>query len=86
MEEANIARQVVLSAGECEDALQDLCLASQEGVTFMTLTSTDWLYACKEKESGLLVCGERIQIFNQEETAAPILLYEAWMDVNTSSS
>lgn len=72
------AKQAVLSVGECEDALRDLFLAAQEGVTFHD-TTLNRLAVYKENKSGLLLCGGRIQFFNKEETAVPILPYEAWI-------
>ena len=72
------AKQLVLSAEECEDSFRDICLAAQEGVTFHA-TTLNRLVVYKEKKSGLLVCGGRIRIFNKEETAVPILPYEAWI-------
>lgn len=33
----------------------------------------------KEEESGLLVCGGRIQYFNEDKVVVPILPYEAWI-------
>lgn len=74
----NKAKQAVLSAGEHKDAFRDLCLAAQEGVTFQD-TTLNRLAVFKEKESGLLVCGGRIQIFNEEGITVPILSYEAWI-------
>lgn len=72
------ARQAVVSVKECEDALRDCFLASQEGVTFPE-TPLSRLAVYKEEKSGLLMCGGRIQIFNKGKMAVPILPYEAWI-------
>ncbi|XP_055768950.1 uncharacterized protein LOC129844827 [Salvelinus fontinalis] len=72
------AKQAVLTVGECEDALRDLFLAAQEGITFQD-TTLNRLAVYRDKETGLLVCGGRFQIFDEEETAVPILPYEAWI-------
>lgn len=72
------ATQAVLSVRECQDARRDLFLAAQEGVTFHD-TTLSRLAVYKEEETGLLVCGGRIQIFNEEKTAVPILPFESWV-------
>lgn len=69
---------MVLSAVECEDAFRDLCLVAQEGVTFHA-TNLNRLAVYKEETSGLLVCGGKIQIFMIDNTAVPILPYDAWI-------
>ena len=59
-------------------AFRDLCLAAQEDVTFPD-TTLNRLVVFKDKESGLLVCGGRIQSFSEDKTAVPVLPYEAWI-------
>lgn len=65
-------KQTVLTVKEQEDALRGLFLAAQEGVTFPDTTLSR--LAVYREDSGLLVCGGRIQIFNEEKVAVPILL------------
>jgi len=72
------AKQAVLTVGECRDALRDLFLAAQEGITFQD-TTLNRLAVYKEKETGLLVCGGRFQTFDEDKTAVPILPYDAWI-------
>lgn len=71
-------KQAVLTVGECEDALRDLFLAAQEGITFQG-TTLNRLAVYRDEETGLLVCGGRFKIFDEDETAVPILPYEAWI-------
>ncbi|TDH04610.1 hypothetical protein EPR50_G00134590 [Perca flavescens] len=71
-------KQAVLIVGECEDALRDLFLAAQEGITFQD-TTLNRLAVHRDEETGLLVCGGRFQIFDEDKTAVPILPYEAWI-------
>ena len=61
------ARQAVLSVREFEDALRDLFLAAQEGVTFND-TTLNRLAVFKEKVSGLLVCGGRVRSKSQHQS------------------
>lgn len=42
-------------------------------------TTLNRLAVNKEEETGLLVCGGRIQTFNEEKTAVPILPFESWV-------
>lgn len=68
----------VITATERQDALRDLFLAAQEGVTFPT-TTTDRLVVFKEEGTGLLVCGGRVQAFNEDRVSVPLLPYSAWV-------
>lgn len=68
----------VITVTERQDALRDLFLAAQEGVTFPT-TTIDRLVVCKEEETGLLVCGGRVQAFNEDRVGVPLLPYSAWV-------
>lgn len=63
---------------ECEDALRDLFLAAQEGITYPD-TTLSRLVVYKNMNSGLLLCGGRFEMFNEEKTAVPILPYETWV-------
>ncbi|MCI4375255.1 hypothetical protein PGIGA_G00107360 [Pangasianodon gigas] len=71
-------KHAVLTVGEYEDALRDLFLAMQEGITFQD-TTLNRLAVFRDEDTGLLVCGGRFQIFNKEKMAVPILPYEAWI-------
>lgn len=68
----------VITTTERQDALRDLFLATQEGVTFPA-TTIDRLVVFKEEETGLLVCGGRIQAFNEDRVGVPLLPYSAWV-------
>lgn len=73
----NETRKAVLTVKEQEDALRGLFLAAQEGATFPDTTLNR--LAVYREDSGLLVCGGRIQIFNEEKVAVPILTDSAWV-------
>ncbi|XP_068507336.1 uncharacterized protein [Syngnathus scovelli] len=68
----------VITVTERQDALRDLFLAAQGGVTFPT-TTTDRLVVFKEEKTGLLVCGGRVQAFNEDRVSVPLLPYSAWI-------
>lgn len=63
---------------EREDALRDIFLAVQEGVTFPN-TTRDRLVIYKDPDSGLMVCGGRVQVFKEDQVSIPILPYNAWV-------
>lgn len=64
---------------ECEDALGDLFLSAQEKMTFPD-TTLNRLAVVRDKDTGLLLCGGRFQIFNEKEkTAVPILPFSSWI-------
>ena len=72
------AKGAVLTVEEREDALRDLFLAAQEGANFPD-TTLSRLAVYKDVDSGLLVCGGRFQIFNEDKTAVPVIPYEEWV-------
>ncbi|KAK7879276.1 hypothetical protein WMY93_033942 [Mugilogobius chulae] len=72
------ASQAVLNVGECEDALRDVFLMAQEGAVFSD-TTLNRLVVFKDKDTGLQVCGGRIQTFNDDKKAVPILPYDSWI-------
>ena len=76
--EVTSPKQAVLTVKEHEDALKDLFLAAQEGTAFSD-TTLSRLAVYKDVNSGLLVCGGRIQTFNEDKTAVPVLPFEAWV-------
>ncbi|KAI3365757.1 hypothetical protein L3Q82_000765 [Scortum barcoo] len=77
-------KQAVLTVSEYEDAQRDLFLAAQEDAVFHD-TTLNRLTVYKDKETGLLVCGGRYQIFNDEKTTVPILPYDSWVIHSASS-
>ncbi|XP_035985835.1 uncharacterized protein LOC118559250 [Fundulus heteroclitus] len=68
----------VITATERQEAIRDIYLAAQEGVTFPA-TTTDRLVVYREPESGLLVCGGRIHGFREDGAAVPLLPCNAWV-------
>lgn len=68
----------MLTIKEHEDVLKDLFLAAQEGTVFPD-TMLSRLAVYKDVNSGLLVCGGRIQMLNEDKTAVPVLPFEAWV-------
>lgn len=74
--EAPSPKQDGLTGKELEDALEDLFFAAQEGIVFPD-TTLSRLAVYKDVNSGLLVCGGRIQMFNEDKTAVPVLPFEA---------
>lgn len=73
-----IFKEAILTVSEQEDALEDLFLAAQENIVF-TDTTLSRLAVYRYEISGLLVCGGRIKIFNEDKTAVPILPYNAYV-------
>ncbi|XP_067280641.1 uncharacterized protein [Pseudorasbora parva] len=71
-------KEATLTIIECEDALRDLFLAAQKEVTLPD-TTLSRLAVVKEENTGLLLCGGRFQIFNEEKTAVPILPCTSWV-------
>ncbi|XP_023808028.1 uncharacterized protein LOC111946916 [Oryzias latipes] len=68
----------IISVKEREDALRDIFLAAQENMV-LPATTTDRLVVYKNEESGLLVCGGRIQVFRKNKVGVPILPHDAWV-------
>lgn len=67
-----------ITAAEREDAFLDLCLAAQGGATFSN-TTTDRLVVYRDKATGLLLCGGRIQHFKEDGLAVPLLPFDTWL-------
>ena len=67
----------VVSVQERKDVLRDLFLAAQEGANFPS-TTTDRLVVYKE-DSGLLVCGGRVQGCKEDSVAIPLLPCDSWV-------
>nr|XP_017209463.2 uncharacterized protein LOC108181536 [Danio rerio] len=67
-----------ISVREREDALRDIFLAEQDGVTFPN-TTKERLVVFKDPDSGLLVCGGRVQVFQDDQLSVPILPSNSWI-------
>nr|XP_021326620.1 uncharacterized protein LOC110438467 [Danio rerio] len=67
-----------ISVREREDALRDIFLAEQDGVTFPN-TTKERLVVFKDSDSGLLVCGGRVQVFQDDQLSVPILPSNSWI-------
>ena len=61
-----------LSAVERAEAFQYLALEAQDGVKFRD-TTLDRLVVQKDESTGLLLCGGRIQSWNESKTASPLV-------------
>ena len=70
----------VITVRERENALRDIFCAAQMGTTFPS-TTTDRLVAYKDQDSGLMVCGGRVQSFEEDKLAVPILPADAWVSM-----
>ena len=68
----------VISVRERKDVLRDLFLAAQEGANFPS-TTTDRLVVYNEQDSGLVVCGGRVQGFKGDSAAIPLLPCDSWV-------
>lgn len=73
--EANYSR---LSAEERVTAFQDLVLAAQNGVEFHD-TTLNRLVVFKDVNTGLLLCGGRIQSWNEDGSAVPLIPFHSWL-------
>lgn len=78
--EGTSPKQAVLTIKVHENALKDLFRAAQKGTVFPD-TALNRLAVYKDVNSGLLVCGGRTQIFNEDKTAVPVLPFEAWLSI-----
>ncbi|KAJ8011820.1 hypothetical protein DPEC_G00062230 [Dallia pectoralis] len=76
--EVRSPKRAVLTVEEHEDAMKGLFLAAQEGTGFSD-TTLSRLAVYKDVNSGLLVCGGRIQAFQDDKTAVPVLPFDAWV-------
>lgn len=70
----------VISARERGDALRYIFHAAQQGTAFPG-TTTDRLVVYKGQDSGLLLCGGRVQAFREDQVSIPILPYGAWVSM-----
>lgn len=67
-----------LSVGERTAAFQDLALAAQDGVNFQD-TTLNRLVVMKDDNNGLLLCGGRVQSWNEDGTAVPLIPFRSWL-------
>lgn len=68
----------MLSAEERESAFLDLALAAQMGIDFHD-TTLNRLVVIKDEDTGLLLCGGRIQSWNEDKTAVPLIPFRSWL-------
>lgn len=59
-------------------ALRYIFHAAQQGATFPG-TTMDRLVVYKDQDSGLLLCGRRVQNFGEGQVSVPILPHDAWV-------
>lgn len=67
-----------LSVEERATAFQDLALAAQDCVEFRN-TTLDRLVAQREEKTGLLLCEGRIQHWDEDRTAVPLIPGQSWL-------
>lgn len=72
------ARDYRLSAAERMTAFQNLVLAAQDGVQFHD-TTLNRLVVFKDENTGLLLCGGRVQSWNEDRTAVPLIPFQSWL-------
>lgn len=68
----------IITLKEREDAFRDLCLAVQKDVVFSN-TTIDRLVVYRDMATGLLVCGGRVQVFQEDFKTVPLLPFDAWI-------
>lgn len=71
-------RKPVLTLEDRKSAFQDLVLAAQDGEAFK-LTTLNRLVVTKDRETGLLLCGGRVQSWRKDGKAVPLLPPKAWL-------
>ena len=67
-----------LSVEERTAAFQDLALAAQDGVNFQD-TTLNRLVVINDDNNGLLLCGGRVQSWNEDGTAVPLIPFQSWL-------
>ncbi|CAL9701094.1 unnamed protein product [Knipowitschia caucasica] len=67
-----------LSADERTEAFQDLVLAAQSGIDFK-ITTLNRLVVTKNENTGLLLCGGRIQSWKEDSRGVPLLPFQSWL-------
>lgn len=71
-------KRLVQTMQEWSSAFQDLALAAQDGENFQDST-LNRLVIAKDKETGLLLSGGRIQSWSEDGKAVPLLPFQAWL-------
>lgn len=71
---------MMLTARERENALRYLFPEAQAGETFPVMT-LNRLVVYKDEDSGLLVCEGKVQVFDEDKSAVPIVPYRAWITI-----
>lgn len=69
-----------LTVKERKDALNHLFLEAQSGEAFPS-TMLNRLVVFKDRDTGLLVCGGRSQVFAEDKCAVPLIPYGAWISM-----
>ena len=72
------ANQLILSTQERAQAFQDLVLAAQDGSQFLDST-LNCLVVYKDENTGILLCGGRIQSWREDGTAVPLIPFHSWV-------
>lgn len=72
------ASRLKLSAEERAEAFQDLALAAQVGVKFNDST-LNRLVVYKDKNTGILLCGGRVQSWVEDGRSVPLIPYHSWL-------
>ncbi|XP_067223126.1 uncharacterized protein [Chanodichthys erythropterus] len=67
-----------LSVGERTVAFQDLALAAQDGLNFKT-TALNRLVVTKDENTGLLLCGGRVQSWSEDGRVIPLIPFQSWL-------
>ena len=67
-----------LSVEERARAFKDVALEAQDGVKFRDIT-LDRLVVQKEEKTGLLLCGGRIQRWDEDRVAVPLIPCQSWL-------
>lgn len=72
------AKSSRLSAEERATAFQDLAFAAQDGIEFCD-TTLNRLVVFKDDNTGLLLCGGRVQPWSEDRTAVPLVPFQSWL-------
>lgn len=71
-------KRPVLTMEERKSAFQDLALAAHDGEGFQG-TTLNRLVVAKDDETGLMLCGGRVQSWSKKRKAVPLLPFQAWL-------
>lgn len=67
-----------LTVEDRSQAFLDLALEAQNGVNFHD-TTLNRLVVTRDVTTGLLLCGGRVQSWNEDGTAAPLIPFQSWL-------